>query len=127
MTDHTPVPSVVGGHTKGLIERLEAAEVGSRELDAEVGRHFGCQVVARWGDFDWRADGVGIWRSLPEFTTSLDAALSLAERLNLNGPQSLHRTGVREWMFNFEDMDSTFARTPALAVCAAILRARNAD
>lgn len=112
-----------------LIERLEAAECGSRELDREV-----CEATG-WGVHN------AFW-ILPA-TTSLDAALALAERVlpdhkfaivkddgpdagpkfrwsvqvaryNLEGP-----VGRNSWWFGVSD-------TPALALCIAILKATTA-
>ena len=75
--------------TPGLIERLEAAGEGSRELDAEIARLFGGQAIARFGDWDCREDGTGIWRPLPRYSSSLDAALALASRV-LDSKSALH-------------------------------------
>ena len=92
-----------------LIERLEAAEVGSRELDVEM-----WEATRGW-------NGVN---HPPCFTTSLDAALALAERLNLNGPLVIHRNGPAEWGVTYVDDDTVYAPTPALALCIAILKAK---
>ncbi len=120
-----------------LIARLEAAEVGGRELDGEIeeifdlwrasftepekadGRH--CWTdLATWS-------GEGVVHSAPPYTTSLDAALALAERVLGNGPCVLHRNGPSEWGFTYVDDDTAYAATPALSVCAAILRAKQGE
>jgi hypothetical protein len=86
-----------------LVARLEAASVGSRELDGLLSRHFGWHRVeprhARnkhggWiapedfmgvnGDGSPRLDGLhgtSIYRDPPRLSQSLDAALALAERV----------------------------------------------
>lgn len=111
-----------------LITSLEQAGEGSRELDALVW----CAVTGETPSFPfgepdregpWIVYGNGMWEALKPYTTSLDAALALAERLNLNGPCELHRSGVKEWGFHFEGIDTAYSPTPALSVCIAILRA----
>ena len=88
---------------EGLIERLEAATVGSRELDGVLARHFGWHRVeprhtrskgGGWiapedfmgvnSDGSPRLDGLHgteIHRDPPRLSQSLDAALALAERV----------------------------------------------
>ena len=114
----------------GLVETLEAAEVGSRSLDQAV----------------WLATGG--WEGVnapPSFTTSLDAALALAERI-LPGDPDFQPTGPSVgWKINLyrgmvpaplggwiatvrrhaSDGFDGSAPTPALALCIAILRALN--
>lgn len=134
----------------GLIERLEAAEVGSRELDAEIWfalfepdidrvaietiiyqgeprEVVHCELGSRWADE--RQPPIG------GFTTSLDAALALAERVLPDA----------EWMVLFNprhgETGSTYigldggefkintvkrGKAPALALCIAILKAKTA-
>lgn len=119
-----------------LIERIEAAEGPSRELDLEVAY----AVDWRWEDwedgdptvrghvdkhgFDWMLarlnQSVTVWpRLLPQYTASLDAAMSLV--------------GDNVWKAGDDDMGGPFgvvgdelvyAATPALALCAAALKAR---
>ena len=138
-----------------LIARLEAAEAGSRELGRDV--LIGLNVVREveptlfygvgnedtW-HFGDAAESDGYWRILPDPTTSLDAALALADRV-LPG----WYVGVQPWFHT--DPDRVMSRaylirpdwklwnpvgddwcdqhhgrscaTPALAVVAAILRA----
>jgi len=97
-----------------LLARLEVAEAGSLELD-----------VAIW-------DAMGGWSVAhpPAVTTSLDAALALAERVlpgcrcmverdfDGNGWAMVQRSGT----FNAERV-MTDGNTPALALCAAVLKA----
>lgn len=104
----------------GLVEKLEAAEVGSRSLDQAV----------------WLATGG--WEGVnapPSFTTSLDAALALAERVlpgwfvGLQQNRWVHREGPA-WAAYLTPPKSSLeiegdGPTPALALCIAICRALN--
>lgn len=75
---------MTGNHSiTSLIEKLEGAEVGSRELD--------CAIWTATGGWD----GVD---HPPAFTTSLDAALALAERV-LPG----WHVGVQPWFHTDPD------------------------
>jgi hypothetical protein len=103
----------------GLIERLEAAEAGSRELDRAV-----------WSALEFDHDGEPT--KCPAYTTSLDAALALAERV-LPGWGFVLSTGAAgqpAWAQAYpepvdEDIcrDATAAGTRPLAVCLSILKA----
>jgi hypothetical protein len=101
-----------------LITRLEEAGEGSRELDA---------AIWRWTD-GWR--GVD---HPPAYTTSIDAALTLAERV-LPGWGWVLSTGARgghpAWVQAYpepvdEDVcrDAVASASLPLALCAAILKA----
>lgn len=117
-----------------LIARLEAAEVGSRELDAyvECASH-GWNLVG-WNAGWYLAEvGGAVQQMSPPLpcTTSLDAALALAERV-LPGCRCIAErdhdgTG---WACVRASEDSerfmTDAHTPALALCISILRALDA-
>ena len=101
-----------------LIEKLEGAEVGSRELD--------CAIWTATGGWDH----VG---RPPTFSTSLDAALALAERvLDERGPININicLAGSAQVVIDSVGacdpvMAQVVARTPALALCAAILHAQS--
>jgi len=131
--------------TGELIARLEAAEVGSREMDAEIGilldglfvckpRYEGQSIAYGYIDSDGARvePGHGGYQLVHRFTTSLDAALALAERVLPSG----------EWMvivnpnhgdggFSYAGLETTDTKinvahpgkVPALALCIAILRA----
>lgn len=115
-----------------LIEKLEGAEVGSRELDAEIARLFGWTQENIWRDptfrnGDWYGpDSYVPQRCPPTFSTSLDAALALAERLGhdvfgimADVIERLERDG---WSgFPAPGLQSALARY----FCAAILRAQS--
>lgn len=106
-----------------LIERLEAAEVGSREFDCEV-----------WCIFDGWA---GVDKP-PCVTTSLDAALALAERVLpgwrmhvLQDQDGMYQTdnAAKRWFCGIHEKRGpgnvmAHAPTPALALCIAILKAK---
>jgi len=124
-----------------LIERLEGASVGSRELDFAVAKASGSEVREGWAEFYADGDFGG---SVKSYTTSLDAALALAERvlpdhaMNVckdqgppEGPQFLWSSVVARhslegpvgrpgWWFGVSD-------TPAIALCIAILKALRAS
>lgn len=121
---------------KTLIERIEAAEAGSRELDVEIAeialgriveslspenspvRILSVMPLTRSGAFE-----------LPHYTTSIDAALTLVPE----GWRSRARLfrGKNRWDLEkaADQRNRTFGRgtTPALAICAAALRAKEND
>jgi len=119
-----------------LIERLEKAEAGSVPLDCEVVRQFGYHVPEGtwqgWHDPDGNHIGLP-----PKVTTSLDAALALAERvlpghvfysidhmavINLRNICVAQVSGEADGCAGEGE-----AATPALALCIAILRAAKAQ
>lgn len=136
-----------------LVARLEGASEGSRELDREImgltyvweQRHIGarcwddtndtCCPEAKHLDWVWVDPRTDQWRTTArdgfEFTASLDAALALAERVlpgcrcmvernfEGNGWAMVQRPGT----FNAERV-MTDGNTPALALCIAIIRAK---
>lgn len=108
-----------------LISRLEDAEEGSYLLDTAVGKAFGYHVPdmawAGWHDMDGKHVGM-----VPAFTTSLDAALALAKRVLPDVRWRVEKEGVgafwcRIWTTDYATY--TNAKTPALSLCIAILRA----
>ena len=117
-----------------LVQRLKGAGEGSRELDALL--WLACNLtgeidIKRTGRTEvpaWRCRLPGSvrnsWASPSPVTTSLDAALALAERLlpgwdfviaRANGGLTIHA--------QLGSTEHHFANTPALALCIAILRA----
>lgn len=110
-----------------LAERVEAATGPDRELDAEICRAAGWEVVRdRHDGKDYYEPVAGYsWQPVPAYTSSLDAAMQLVPEdrpkwavtgrnsatVGMNGGE----VGHIEWVF---------AATPALALCAAALRAR---
>lgn len=107
-----------------LIAQLEAAPAGSRELDYRI---------KGWLEFDdyWRL------RVAADWTTSLDAALALAERV-LPGMRARIDMDARRRAFLFPDDGYTVGSDPTrwvsyadaptapLALCIAILKAKAA-
>lgn len=104
-----------------LITRLEQAAEGSRELDMAI----------------WDATGGWSVNNPPAYTTSLDDALALAERLrpcwSWSVGQNVHHKYWLAYALVLDDYRSSFqptngmAKTPALALCLAILKANHKD
>ena len=121
MTDYT-----------NLIARLEAAEGPSRELDSEIFLATASEAFLKQLGYP----EPNTWNSLapaPLYTASLDAAVSLvSESMVL---QSLQRRiqpemGGRMWsatIHGYKLFRSGGQRTPALALCIAALKARQAE
>ena len=135
-----------------LITRIESAERGSRELDAELmaltyvwdRRHIGatcwddkddtCCPGAKHLDWVWVDPLTDQWKTTAregfEFTTSIDAALTLAERVLPGWWPAVSMIGPAKWVADIYDpTDMTWlkpahARTPALALVSAILKAK---
>ena len=119
-----------------LIEKLEGASEGSVELDALIYSHLNCTLIPRRADYRprrrWPDGSVTLQRKV---TTSLDAALALAERVGFLPYQAdASIKGRWSWMVVTESRlgnleANPYARatadTPALALCAAILRAQS--
>ena len=119
-----------------LIARLEAAEAGSRELDDAA--WFAATGEKASYPFDDETDphiryGTLAWVRLPRSTTSLDAALALAERV-LPGWVWNMGNDTRCWAHLWNDLPTYDgnpsmgrAATPAVALCNAILRAKQGE
>lgn len=109
-----------------LIRRLEDAEVGSFDLDKALLAHFGFT----WrGMAYWNAAGE-IWSGPRALTRSIDAALALVERVlpgSKPGVMVEERIGERvqwgAWVSADLSERPTFAWSPALALCIAMLKA----
>lgn len=103
---------------KELIERIEGAEGPSRELDAEI-----IKLVSR-GVLD------GEYWTLPAYTASLDAAMTLVPEGWNVGIFLRHawlRQNAQVWHRGIEaSTKHGNAATPALALAAAALKARTA-
>lgn len=99
----------MGQTITSLIEKLEGAEVGSRELDCAVARVLDC-----YKGF-----------ATEHLTTSLDAALALAERV-LGGKEALLLlTDLLTREAEASDFDSIAVSDLPRLFCAAILRAQS--
>jgi hypothetical protein len=123
-----------------LISRLEAAEAGSRELDValwlmfdpgRIERHLG-SVRGTWPRGASEAEKAARRASFldsnaPHFTTSLDAALALAERLDLDvlaiTNEAVEALAVSGWSSSLRTLVPELARH----ACIAILKAKEAS
>lgn len=129
--------------TPKLSERVEAATGPDRELDAEiavaVSGDVGAIVVPPYERFlfshkpGWWRDGTNKSHSAPSYTASLDAALTLMPsdafwRLGHDGdgadPSEFRAQVLVPTLGSIDAHGAAFAATPALALCAAALKAR---
>lgn len=104
-----------------LIERLEAATEGSRELDEEIAQAIFPKLKRRHAS--WYIDDVRT--NIEPFSTSLDAALTLVPEglmwdVESRGAAFVGDPKMPSRMFEM-------AATPALALCIAALKARKAN
>lgn len=117
-----------------LIDRLEAAEAGSRELDWLIAQHVGWTTF--WSGYKFYLppgeveDSEKQTVNLPQFSQSVDAALTLIPEgwlLTLVG--DLHTgfsaTGSRCHLISWEHESDAEGSTRPLAICIAALRARS--
>ena len=119
-----------------LAERCEAATGGDREIDRAIGRIAGAakeQPDGTW--MTYHEDGYTHSINPPAYTASLDAAMTLVPdgwdwAVGTGRKQHMTENGKRPWAWcapgqNFAmPQDLPLAATPALALCAASLRAR---
>lgn len=125
------------GRFAELIARLEAAEVGSQEMDEAIHDAIGLtkerQCIAGLSD---EVGGLWMYRfegSAPQSafccTSSLDAALALAERVlvrvDYDAVDALSRALIELTIFGFR-ADKPIAPQLARALCIAILKALEA-
>lgn len=124
-----------------LIRRLEASEVGSRELDLRVFEKFDLVDGERWSDADLEYALTDPDRTInpPRLTQSLDAALALAERVLEGWAWKIDRWGqmtritlnecdAEGWhRSKHQRIEVAVEQPPALALCIAILRAKLID
>ena len=115
---HSRDALIPGGDLSALIARLEAAEAGSSHLDGEI---------------QWMLDGTDYGPK--SYTTSLDAALALAERVGFPAYSGeIQPSGRWKWKIASNaplgasvrgpKWPSGVAKTPSLALCIAILKAK---
>lgn len=128
---------------KDLIERIEKAEAGSRELDAEIAvALYGGEIIWKQANYTMEVyparrapspNHVGGFANNPVeyFTTSVDAALTLRpEGLAWAGEFSDYN--YANFWLDTQDYDGRplgegRGNSPALAICAAALRARESQ
>lgn len=129
------------GDLTSLIERVEAATEGSRELDKVI--WLACTSGAtrdKWSyihkatgrecTVDETRDATGRLIIVPEYTTSIDAALTLmpeGQDWSLFSDNGTAMAGCMPASEDGCDMTDTPGATPALALLAAILRARQTE
>lgn len=125
-----------------LIGRLETAEVGSRELDVliwtvfdaakierDISRHKGTWPRGASNDEKAARRASYLKASAPGFTTSLDAALALAERVLPGWWPAFAKTSPVAWSADVYEPTSHASQSVGqaasgpLALCIAILRA----
>ena len=141
MTTPTPTgsapdqPSAQTGEGGGLIARLEAAGVGSRELDAAVWAAVNGYELFEHDGAGWRyrMHATDIMRHertgyISPYTTSLDAALSLAERVGFGDCFDIQIRPGTARVQRFDGLMGVWrttedCATAPLALCAAILKA----
>jgi hypothetical protein len=127
------VEAAVSGHTTDiakLIERLEGAKAGSRELDALVFEAATGQ--SSWLEVPGYGEGVTVRKAisgLPEYTSSIDAALTLVPEGAEYSISTLYGVAWIELPLNCGDGESPhFVRRKdgnvPLALCIASLKAR---
>lgn len=103
-----------------LIKRIEAASGPDREINAEILLMIG----GKKRGMDWWIEFAYIGRAIPAYTASIDAAMTLVPEGEiwaidyLRSPKTVARVGA----FN-----QGSAATPALALCAAALKARQQE
>ncbi|WP_313444558.1 hypothetical protein [Brevundimonas sp.] len=103
-----------------LIEKLEGAEAGSTKLDCYVGlwaRTDGKGEIVIVSDKYVIKDAGGTYAAQP-YTTSLDAALALAER-------ALGEEAALDQLFAVLGTERGGVKRIPLALCAALLRAQS--
>ena len=115
-----------------LIKTLEAAEEGSRELDETIAIGIGQKTRSYIGlgeeeifQFDKHVKHASWWETLPHYTTSIDAALTLLDRLPRKAHWSVAWPVAQvELIFSGGPLIKIDAGTPPIAICMAFLEAR---
>lgn len=129
-----------------LTQRLSNATEGTRELDWGFRNAIGDDFLPFYpSSRDWitliDGEAIGVERRglggstadryCPNYTTSLDAALALAERVLPGFTSSLvieaSMTGAQWCVSNRQHDRFSYGNTPALALCLAILSAKATD
>lgn len=123
--------------TSELADRVERADGPSRELDVEIALAIGWRLDQSGPNDLWREPGRADWVELPEFTASLDAALTLVPegwKFHLTTEHTAVAKAAahadvmdRDWpdpQAGYGIVTEAHAATPALALAAAALRAR---
>jgi len=120
-----------------LIQALESAIEGSRELDARVALEMGALRYRNWYDDEartvhaWHVSWVmDVWEPLPRYTESLDAARTLVPKGWVWQVKHVIQAQAVVWSLEIDWDDreppTGYSEQPALALCIAALRARPA-
>lgn len=126
-----------------IINRLRSAESGSRELDADVSKTCGWRYVENrdvgsphlWGWYGMSPEGHS--GPIPTYTTSIDAALALVEKMLPGWLVKLNKRVVPGWsvrltspsfdFFYTNDFDGEeFPQSAPLAILTALFTALEA-
>lgn len=107
-----------------LLARVESATGPDRKLEYGIARMF----IDHWKEYD-EDEFYDNATHCPRLTSSIDAAVQLCERVLPGWIWDVTSTGT-SWVMTPGDSDEHFAAsaaTPAIALCAAILRAKIAQ
>lgn len=114
-----------------LIKRLEALTGPSREVDAEIAKAIGWVKYITWTSPNGR-----IYADCPNFTNSLDAAMTLVPKMDRpnfpwlmmksNNPNNPIGCRCELWLDNVKNYRGRGA-TLAVALCIAALKAREVE
>ena len=123
-----------------LIKEMEAATVGSRELDAKIALAILTPPETGKDPFDWKYKGNGEWQrpamdaihpglfwSAPRCTTSIDAANSLRDKEKYIVSIFIVEDSVLVGFHDGKSVIQSVANTEPLARSAAALRAMEED
>lgn len=114
-----------------LAERCEAATGPDRELDKPIAQAVGWTHFFVQKDMWWRSPNGSSHGDPPRFSASLDAAMTLIDDTCVWGVSKQEHNPGRDYYYQASVMpfgpvpwSEAKAVTPALALCAAALRAR---
>lgn len=121
--------------TPDLIERLEAASGPDRELDAEIAVAIGLgKATANHAGRYWKQGDLHVTGEAPAYTASIDAALTLVPEgwtyEGRQGPSGFPHLWTLSTIKCGDVRYTTVtgrARSAAITLCIAALRAREAD
>ena len=120
-----------------LITRLEALTGPSREVDAEIAKATGWTAVpwefAGTRGVTWYTSGPEAYKECPQFTGSIDAAMTLMPKIDRpnfpwlamksNNPNNPIGCRCELWIDNVKNYNGR-GKTLAIAICIAALKAR---
>lgn len=105
--------------TQNLITRLSKLDAPDREVDAEI--------HALFHETIWKfEDGRKVFRDIPYYTASVDAAIALAERVFPGCDITIRSREKMAWIDGHKGQIS-YGATPAIAAVIALLRAKEAS